>query len=131
MLREAVMISLCAGLLTLGCSSGTASSEQTSAGGGGSPEPSTSTTSAGGTAPMPVVCGGPGRSGGEGSGGAGGSSVQEPVAMGCDASSPGTTTISCVESFKPGEGSGFGDDRFPDVIYGPPYGAGMHGGSTD
>src|SRR4051812_26057798 len=39
--------------------------------------------------------------------------------------------ISCVESFEPGPGAGFGQDHFPDVIYGPPHGAGTYAGSTD
>ena len=128
MLREALGIVACVGLLTLGCSGGAGSSEQGSTGTGGSPEQSSTSTGGGGASPVAVICGGPGRSFGEGSGGAGG---HVPVAMGCDASAPGTTTISCVESFTPGDGSGFGDDHFPEIIYGPPYGAGTHGGSTD
>ena len=101
MVREAFMITVCVGLLTLGCGGGggEVSSEQTSTGAGGSGASATGT---------------------------GGSS-----GVGCDATSPGTTTISCVESVAPGAGAGFGADRFPEIIYGVPHGGGDHGGSTD
>jgi hypothetical protein len=36
-----------------------------------------------------------------------------------------------VEVFHPAGGAGFGADRYPDVIYGEPYGEGTEGGSTD
>ncbi len=36
-----------------------------------------------------------------------------------------------MESFAPGPGAGFGQERFPEVVYGPPHGGGDHGGSTD
>ena len=36
-----------------------------------------------------------------------------------------------VVSFQPGEGAGFGMDRFPDVVLGPPHGAGDMAGSLD
>jgi hypothetical protein len=122
MLREALVIVASVGLFTLGCSSGAGRSEQTSAGPGGS---GSTASGSGGSAGI----GGDGAAGG--AGGAGGSSVIVPVAMGCDATAPGTTTISCVESVTPGAGAGFGADRFPEIIYGVPHGAGDHGGSTD
>ncbi len=36
-----------------------------------------------------------------------------------------------VVRFQPGEGAGFGQDRFPAVVLGPPSGAGANAGSTD
>lgn len=36
-----------------------------------------------------------------------------------------------VVSFAPGEGAGFGADRLPDVVLGPPHGKGVAAGSTD
>jgi hypothetical protein len=119
MRREALLLIACAGLPTLGCSSGAASSEPTRAGTGGS---SASASGSSGSC-------GAGES--DGSGGSGGSGGSAPVAMGCDSAAPGTTTISCVESFTPGKGAGFGADRFPGIIYGPPRGAGDHSGSVD
>jgi hypothetical protein len=111
--REALLILACVGLTTLGCSSsGAASSEPTRAGSGGS-------------------SGSCGAGESDGSGGSGGSGGSAPVAMGCDSSAPGTTTISCVESFTPGKGAGFGQGRFPGIIYGPPKGAGDRSGSVD
>jgi hypothetical protein len=118
MLREALLIAAGVGLLTLGCSGGASSSEQTSAGAGGS---GASATGSGGSSGV----------GGDGAGGSGGSRPIVLTAMGCDATSPGTTTISCVESVTLGEGAGFGADRFPEIVYGVPHGAGDHGGSTD
>ncbi len=113
MLREALLIAASTGLLTLGCSSGAAPSEQTGTSGGGESGVS-------------------GSSGVGGSGGAGGSGGSSAImAMGCDAAAPGTTTISCVESVMPGAGAGFGADHFPEIIYGVPHGGGDHGGSTD
>lgn len=49
----------------------------------------------------------------------------------CDPAAPASRTASCVESFTPGEGAGFGQDKFPAVIYGEPLGGGATGGSTD
>ena len=46
-----------------------------------------------------------------------------PVA-GCDPSAPSTRFISCVLSFEPGAGAGYGQDDFPAVIYGPPIAPG-------
>lgn len=54
-----------------------------------------------------------------------------PVA-GCDPSSAPTRFISCVLSFEPGTGAGYGQDQFPQVIYGPPTApATPHNGSLD
>lgn len=49
----------------------------------------------------------------------------------CDPSLPPTRTISCVDAFNPGPGAGFGQERYPAVIYGDPKGAGPSQGSTD
>lgn len=122
MLREALVIAACASVLTLGCSGGAASPEQSSTGAGGSG--SSVSGSGGGN-------GVGGDSDGGGSGGSGGSTAIVPVAMGCDATAPGTTTISCVVNVTAGAGAGFGADHFPEIIYGAPHGAGDHGGSTD
>jgi len=107
---ELVILACVLGSIALGCGDGEASSSSTLA---------TTSGGAGGAV--------------SGSGGAGGTSSGggAPIAMGCDASAPATTTISCVARFTPGPGAGFGEDRFPDVVYGPPHGGGDHGGSTD
>ena len=120
MLRETLLIAASASLFTLGCGgSDTTSPEQGSAGTGGS---SASVSGSGGDG---------GSGGDDGSGGDGGSGGDAPIAMGCDATAPATTLISCVESYTPGPGAGHGQERFPEIIYGPPLGAGDHGGSTD
>lgn len=49
----------------------------------------------------------------------------------CNASAPATRTVSCVESFEPGEAAGFGAEQYPEVIYGEPLGNGNTQGSTD
>jgi len=36
-----------------------------------------------------------------------------------------------VLSYEPGEGAGFGQDQYPDIVYGPPLGAGANAGSLD
>ncbi|MCY1039989.1 cell surface protein [Corallococcus sp. bb12-1] len=36
-----------------------------------------------------------------------------------------------VTDYKPGDFAGFGQDRFPDVVFGPPVGAGQSAGSLD
>jgi hypothetical protein len=36
-----------------------------------------------------------------------------------------------VVTYVPGEGAGFGQDRFPDVVFGPPHGKGPEAGSLD
>lgn len=55
----------------------------------------------------------------------------EDTGLGCEASAPAAQTISCVASFDPGEGAGFGEDHFPEIVYGEPLGGGTTGGSTD
>jgi hypothetical protein len=57
---------------------------------------------------------------------------------GCDSSAAPARFISCVLSFEPGPGAGFGQTSplagarvFPEIIYGPPEGAGTGNGSTD
>lgn len=50
---------------------------------------------------------------------------------GCDPALPPTRTISCVESFTPGKGAGYGQDAFPEVVFGHPVGAGDKQGSLD
>src|SRR5689334_5261949 len=50
---------------------------------------------------------------------------------GCAPSSPPTRFISCVLSFQPGPGAGWGQDDFPEIIYGPPVGGGMGKGGVD
>jgi hypothetical protein len=60
-----------------------------------------------------------------------------PLAMGCnsvygcDADAPPSRFISCVLSFTPGPGAGYGQDRFPEIVEGPPVGLGPTKGSTD
>ena len=39
--------------------------------------------------------------------------------------------IAEVHSYEPGEGAGFGQDQYPDIVYGPPTGAGENAGSLD
>jgi hypothetical protein len=57
--------------------------------------------------------------------------------MGCDTSAAATSFISCVLSFEPGPGAGHGQDAgpgqvgFPQIVYGPPVGAGAGEGSLD
>lgn len=52
------------------------------------------------------------------------------LAEGC-AALPPTRTISCVESFVPGKGAGYGQDEFPEVVFGHPVGGGAKQGSLD
>lgn len=55
--------------------------------------------------------------------------VQEPPSGTCaEAPSPFATR---VVSFTPGEFAGFGQDRYPEVVLGPPHGAGEGMGSLD
>jgi hypothetical protein len=42
-----------------------------------------------------------------------------------------TRFITRVVSFTPGPGAGFGQDRMPAIVYGPPVGGGLCAGSTD
>lgn len=116
----ALLLTTCAALVNLGCSGGdAASSDQTSSGSGsgGASSSASSASSAGG-----------GCEGGDG-GGSAGSGGAAP--LGCDDGAEPSTTISCVQSFEPGEGAGYGADDFPAVIYGLPHGAGKYGGGTD
>ncbi len=56
------------------------------------------------------------------------------VAAGCgvEPSSPKDSPFAVeVIDFQPGEGAGFGQDRFPDVVLGPPRGGGERSGSLD
>jgi hypothetical protein len=53
------------------------------------------------------------------------------VLGGCDPSAPPTRTASCVLELHLGPDGGFGMDRYPEVVFGPPHGAGLRGGSTD
>ncbi len=39
--------------------------------------------------------------------------------------------IACVLDFSPGEGAGFGQEEFPEVIFGEPVGGGIKSGSLD
>jgi hypothetical protein len=55
----------------------------------------------------------------------------DPVTTGCDPDAPPTRTASCVVSFSPGAQAGFGQDAFPEVVYGEPKGGGARTGSTD
>lgn len=48
-----------------------------------------------------------------------------------DASASNALFVKSVVSFHPGEGAGFGQDQLPDIILGPPEGAGARKGSTD
>jgi hypothetical protein len=56
------------------------------------------------------------------------------VAVGCaadDGAGRDPRYAVAVVSFEPGEGAGFGMDRLPDVVLGPPRGTGAVRGSTD
>lgn len=61
-----------------------------------------------------------------GGGGGGGFAVS-----GCDPEATPTRFISCVLSYEPGPGAGFGQAKFPEIIYGPPIGGGTANGSQD
>ena len=50
---------------------------------------------------------------------------------GCSDSAPPSDTVSCVLSFDPGEGAGFGQSHFPDIVFGEPHGNGDLSGSLD
>jgi predicted small lipoprotein YifL len=51
---------------------------------------------------------------------------------GTDAGTPDSgTDADEVVSFEPGEGAGFGQDRFPSIVLGPPVGVGPDNGSLD
>lgn len=57
--------------------------------------------------------------------------TETPSPYACNASAPPTRTVSCVESFEPGDANGFGADQYPEIIYGEPHGNGDTHGSTD
>ncbi len=69
-----------------------------------------------------------GPSGTEGAGGSGGAGSEDITCH--DGASP-SLTIACVQSFTPGDGAGYGEDRYPEILYGEPQGLGTHYGSTD
>jgi hypothetical protein len=48
-----------------------------------------------------------------------------------DYGSPGNPFADIIVEFSPGEGAGFGQDRLPDVVLGPPLGGGPSTGSDD
>lgn len=50
---------------------------------------------------------------------------------GDDGMAPGAPYAVAVVSFEPGDGAGFGQDRLPDVVLGPPRGGGDAMGSLD
>ncbi len=59
------------------------------------------------------------------------------LVMGCGAGSDSSDTeptapyASAVVSFEPGDSAGFGEDRLPDIVLGPPRGGGQEVGSLD
>ncbi|MCP3100575.1 cell surface protein [Myxococcus sp. K15C18031901] len=68
--------------------------------------------------------------------GCGGDETQQPVVPDSgqeDSGSikPADPYADEVVQFTPGPGAGFGQDRFPDVVLGPPTGAGLDSGSLD
>ncbi len=82
-------------------------------------------------APFALGCGGVDTVFGGGDGGG------LPVS-GCDPSAAPTRFISCVLSYQPGPGAGYGQKsdlpggrQFPEIVYGPPEGGGTGNGSTD
>ncbi|MCU0683931.1 MAG: hypothetical protein MUF34_17095 [Polyangiaceae bacterium] len=107
----------------------TAGSGGSSAGVGGAAGGSTSAGTSG-------AAGGPaggsnGGSGGGGSGGGGGNgSGAQGGAGGASGAAP-SRYVTGVVSFTPGPGAGFGQDRMPDVVCGPPRGGGEAQGSLD
>lgn len=82
-------------------------------------------------APATFGCVGTTESSMPGAGGQGGGDAGALVIPGCDAGAPPSRFISCVKAFTPGDGAGTGQDRFPEVIYGPPKGIGPKFGSLD
>ena len=57
--------------------------------------------------------------------------IETPNPHACDANAPATRTISCIESFEPGDAAGYGADQFPQIVYGEPWGNGATAGGTD
>jgi hypothetical protein len=54
----------------------------------------------------------------------GGNENPSPSPYACKSSAPATRTVSCVESFEAGEAAGYGEDQYPEIIYGEPLGNG-------
>lgn len=78
------------------------------------------------------AAGGGGRGGGGGAAGEGGSCLSGGYGGGAEScEGPGARFATGVVSACFGAGQGFGQDRFPDVVLGPPKGAGCCGGSLD
>lgn len=77
----------------------------------------------------PQGAGAGGSSAGSTAVGMGGSGVAAGGLDSCD-SAP-TRAVSCVLSFTPGPGAGFGQEDFPEIVYGPPEGGGLKQGSLD
>lgn len=49
----------------------------------------------------------------------------------CDPGAEASRTASCIEDFSPGEGAGFGEEAYPDIVYGEPQGGGVGKGGLD
>ena len=99
-----------------GSSQAGAGGEATGSGAGGADQ-----TDSGGAAPSKGGSGGAALGGAAGEGGAGG----EPAA-------PSTSVYaSSVESFAPGTGAGYNQDKMPGIVLGPPKGKGTGAGSLD
>lgn len=75
-------------------------------------------------APLALGCGS--ADGGSGGTGGGGGNTNP-----CDPGAEPTRFISCVLSFSPGPGAGFGQSALPGIIEGPPVGEGTGKGSLD
>ena len=52
-----------------------------------------------------------------------------PIRTDDRSASPGDPFVARVVSFEPGPGSGFGKDRLPTIVLGPPRGGGLRAGS--
>lgn len=52
------------------------------------------------------------------------------LVWGCSATNAADFAIAVVD-FQPGDGAGFGQDRLPEIVLGPPMGGGAYAGSTD
>jgi hypothetical protein len=66
-----------------------------------------------------------------GSGGAAPEGDAGALPTGCDPFAPPSRFASCVLSFEPGPGAGYGQKEYPEIVYGPPQGGGLYQGSTD
>jgi hypothetical protein len=49
----------------------------------------------------------------------------------CGEGGEAARTAACVLDFSPGEDAGFGQERYPEIVYGEPVGKGLYAGSTD